>query len=70
MPILVTKRLLKPLGNPPPNAPKYFSTKYLCRLAEDERWLERASDALVAHWAARNAKKSKPKKTFTNHSSN
>ena len=70
MPILVAKRLVKTLGNPPPNAPKYFSTKYLLRLAEDERWLERASDALVEHWATRNAKKSKSKKTLTNHSRN
>ena len=70
MPILVAKRLLKPLGNPPPNAPKYFSTKYLLRLADDERWLERASDALVEHWATRNAKKTKSKKSLTNNSCN
>lgn len=60
IPILIGTRLLKPLGNPPANAPKYFFTKYLLRLAEDERWLERVSDALVEHWASRNAKKRKP----------
>jgi hypothetical protein len=59
IPVLITARLLKALGNPPPNAPKYFHTKTLLRLAEDERWMDRASDALVKHWANRNTRKSK-----------
>lgn len=59
LPILISARLLKPLGNPPPNAPKYFARDYVLRLFADERWLARASDALVAHWANRNAKKGK-----------
>lgn len=56
VPILVRARLLKPLGNPPRNAPKYFARDYVLRLAADERWLARMSDALVEHWAKRNAK--------------
>ncbi len=57
IPILVAERHLKTSGNPPHNAPKYFSRDYVLRLAADERWLARASDALVAHWAKRNARK-------------
>lgn len=32
IPILVTSTLLRPLGNPPPNAPKYFAREYVMRL--------------------------------------
>lgn len=59
IPVLIVARLLKPLGNPPPNAPKYFHTKTLLRHSDDSRWMDRASDALVRHWAGRNARKSK-----------
>lgn len=57
IPILVKARLLKPLGNPPRNAPKFFARDYIIALAADETWLAKASDALVSHWAKRNAKK-------------
>jgi hypothetical protein len=45
--ILTSVRLLKPLGHPPPNGTKYYARAYILRLAEDEAWLARASDALV-----------------------
>jgi hypothetical protein len=57
IPILVKARLLKPLGNPPPNSSKYFARDYILALGRDEKWLAKASDALVAHWATRNSKK-------------
>lgn len=57
IPILVKARLLRPLGNPPPNAAKYFARDYVLALATDEKWLARASDALVDHWARRNHNK-------------
>jgi len=53
--ILVAAGLLDPLGDPPKTAPKYFGRDYILGLAADERWLARASDALVAHWAKGNA---------------
>ena len=56
IPILIAARLIKPLGSPPKNAPKYFGRDYVLGLAADERWLTRMSDALVAHWAHRNKK--------------
>ncbi|KAF0178502.1 MAG: Uncharacterized protein FD161_1807 [Limisphaerales bacterium] len=52
--ILARSRLLKPLGNPARNGSKYFATCMILRLAEDERWLARASDAIVAHHHQRN----------------
>lgn len=57
IPILLAKRLLKPLGHPPKNAPKYFARDYLAGLTRDQMWLAKASDALVNHWAHRNGKK-------------
>ena len=57
IPVLVKARLLRTAGHAPPNAPKYFCTQYLLSLANDERWITRASDALVAHWATRNSQK-------------
>jgi hypothetical protein len=57
IPILVKARLLKPLGNPPHNAPKYFARDYIFALAADEKWLAKASDTLVDHWARRNGNK-------------
>lgn len=47
--VLTSKRLLKPLGNPPPNGTKYYARDYILRLAGDEKWLAKMSDALVAY---------------------
>lgn len=57
IPILVKAKLLKPLGNPKRNAPKYFARDYILALASNSRWLDRASEVLPSHWAERNAKK-------------
>ena len=57
IPILIKARLLKPLGNPPANSAKFFARDYILALGCDDKWLTKASDALVAHWARRNAKK-------------
>ena len=45
--ILTKCRLLRPLGNPPANGTKYYARVYIERLAGDEKWLAKASDALV-----------------------
>jgi len=45
--VLTALRMLKVLGKPPPNGTKYYARNYILRLAEDEAWLARASDALV-----------------------
>ncbi len=56
IPILVARRLLDPLGNPPPNAMKHFQTTELERLRGDRRWLARATGALYDHWQSKNAR--------------
>jgi hypothetical protein len=58
IPVLVRARLLKPLGNPTPNSPKYFATCELLRLANDVAWLDRATRAISQHWKNKNAGRS------------
>ena len=61
VPILVAARLLKPLGNPPPNSVKYFAASELLELAEDRAWLAKVTNGLNQHWQRRNAaKKNRP----------
>src|SRR5208283_3185341 len=57
VPILVAKGLLKPLGHPAPNAPKFFLTAALKDLERDEKWHGKASDALQEYWRYKNARK-------------
>src|SRR5215475_1526946 len=58
VPVLVAARLLKPLGNPPPNSVKYFATLELLELAKDRAWLAKVTNALNQHWRVRNERKS------------
>lgn len=60
IPILVASRELKPLGNPPANAVKYFSTAELMELRSDPRWMNRVTNALYRHWREKNSRKSRP----------
>ena len=54
IPILIRAGLLKPLGNPAANAPKFFPTVALEEHAVDREWLHRASAALTDYWAQKN----------------
>ncbi len=59
VPILVAARLLKPLGNPPPNSVKYFAALEVLELAKDRTWLAKVTNALNQHWQHKNAAKQK-----------
>jgi len=54
MSVLVSKKLLPPLGNPSQNGKKCFATVDLLRLSKDRDWLEKASKAVTNHWRSRN----------------
>lgn len=54
IPILVKAGLLKPLGHPPPNGVRYFSSSVLALFREDSQWLSRATDAIAKHWKSKN----------------
>ena len=50
IPILIQARLLKPLGEAPPNAPKYFAACDVENVARDPQWLNKATKALTTYW--------------------
>jgi hypothetical protein len=54
--LLVSKRLLAPLGKPPQNGTKYMATTTLLELAQDPVWLSKASAAITMHWRNRHHK--------------
>ena len=63
VPILVATRLLKPLGNPPPNGIKFFATVDLLDLIKDRTWLAKMTHTISQHWQKRNTRQK-------NHSAN
>lgn len=58
IPALVSAGLLKPSGHPPASGAKFFAIAALLKLRDDEKWLARASDAIVRHWQSQNERKS------------
>ena len=61
--ILVTSRLLKPLGNPPLNGIKFFATSDVLELVKDRSWLAKMTNTVNQHWQKKNAyQKSHPLK--------
>lgn len=57
IPILVAARLLRPLGNPAPNATKFFSTDEVLGFARDRSWLVRITSAVSLHSQKKNGAK-------------
>ena len=57
IPVLVAKRLLKPLGNPPANGTKYFATALLIESTKDPAWLAKLTNAIHSYWRNKNAQK-------------
>jgi hypothetical protein len=61
MQILMRVGKLQPLGDPAPNAPKWFSAVELIKLAADREWLSRASREVSKYWRHKRARCSKPR---------
>ena len=57
IPILVLARLLRPLGNPPPNGIKFFATTDVLDLLKDRAWLTKVTNTINQHWHRQNARK-------------
>src|SRR5579859_1855966 len=51
--ILMASGKLKPLGDPAPNAPKWFAAVEMVRLAGDLDWLHRATREISKYWRQR-----------------
>lgn len=54
VPILVSAKLLKPLGNPPPNGIKFFATEDILELMKDRSWLAKITNTVMQHWHKKN----------------
>jgi hypothetical protein len=63
IPVLITSKLLQPLGKPVPNAPKYFAACVLEELRVNPDWLDKASRTISRHWQMRNDRKGKTAST-------
>ncbi len=48
--ILMSVRKLTPLGDPAPNAPKWFAAVEMIRLAADQDWLHKATKEIAKYW--------------------
>jgi hypothetical protein len=59
LPILVSSRLLKPLGNPAPNGIKFFATADVLELCKDRSWLAKMTNTVNQHWHRQNSRKTK-----------
>jgi hypothetical protein len=57
---LVSHKLLIPLGKPPKNGVRYFSSTDLERKRRDHSWLNRASLFLVRYWKGKNSRRRPP----------
>ena len=55
--VLMAVGLLKPLGKPAQNAPKFFAAKTVQELGRDEQWLHKATLAVARHWHGKNARR-------------
>jgi|SRR5580698_5110212 hypothetical protein len=57
IPVLVSAGLLKPLGQPAPNAVKYFAAVTICELKQDAHWQFRATKEVMQYWRKKNQKR-------------
>ena len=54
---LIAAKLLKPLGNPASNAPKYFAAVAVEEHAHDVAWLDRATKQIAKYWSEKNGRR-------------
>ncbi len=55
--ILMGAGKLEPLGDPAPNAPKWFAAVELIRLAADREWLSKATREVSKYWRHKRERK-------------
>jgi hypothetical protein len=58
--VLMAARKLTPLGDPAPNAPKWFAAIEVIRLTADEDWLNKATKEVSKYWRHKRARRVNP----------
>jgi hypothetical protein len=51
--VLMAAGRLTPLGDPAPNAPKWFAAVEVVQLATDRGWLHKATKDISRHWRSK-----------------
>src|ERR1022692_3986249 len=64
MQILLSVGKLTPLGDPAPNAPKWFAAVEVIRLATDQDWLHKATKEIAKHWRSKRGRRSNMQPVF------
>ena len=62
IPVLIGVGLLEPLGDPPPNAVKYFASIQVLELAGERAHLCKIRNTVYEYWRGKNAAKSYARK--------
>jgi hypothetical protein len=57
--ILMGAGKLVPLGDPAPNAPKWFAAVEMVRLAADREWLSKATREVSRYWRRKRERRTK-----------
>lgn len=57
VPVLIAARLIRPLGNPPPNGIKFFATAEVLESTKDRHWLMKVTSTINQHWQKKNQRK-------------
>jgi hypothetical protein len=70
IPVLVSARLLEPLGNPPANAVKHFATMQVLELAGEITQLSKIRNAVYEYWRGKNANKASAQSKSRHHHNN
>jgi hypothetical protein len=60
VPVLIAARLVKPLGNPPANGIKFFSTAEVLESTMNRHWLMKVTATINQHWQKKNQRKKRP----------
>ena len=61
--ILMAAHKLTPLGDPAPNAPKWFAAVEIIRLAGDQDWLNKATKDVSKYWRQKRERQGMPRRT-------
>ena len=59
--ILMAAGRLTPLGDPAPNAPKWFAAVEVIHLAGDKEWLHRATKEVSKYWRRKRERREQPR---------
>ena len=65
--ILMAVGKLTPLGDPAPNAPKWFAAVEMIRLATDQDWLHKATREVSKFWRIKRERSKNPQSSLLIH---